>query len=102
MFSIAKENFSYKTRFFSVTFYDDDGNSKDVDVKPAKIKVLSKLSKISKDSEDGFDEFIKLISKIFSRNKQNLDVSTFIEDLDIDEIYQLLDTYTDWLKENPR
>lgn len=101
MFSISKENFSYKTRYFNVTFKSDDGNSQLVDVKPAKIKLLNKLSLISKDSENSLDEFITLISKIFSRNRQNIDVSEYIQDLDIDEMYQLINEYTNWLQENP-
>ena len=101
MFNISKENFSYKTRYFNVMFKNDDGNTQQVDVKPAKIKLLNKLSSISKDSENSLDEFITLISKIFNRNKQNIDVSDFIQDLDIDEIYQLINEYTNWLQDNP-
>ena len=52
MFSISKENFSYKTRYFNVMFKNDDGNTQQVDVKPAKIKLLNKLSSISKDNEN--------------------------------------------------
>ena len=46
-------------------------------------------------------DFITSISKIFNRNKQNIDVSDFIQDLDIDEIYQLINEYTNWLQDNP-
>lgn len=103
MFKISNENQSYQTRYFTVTFLDDDDdNSITVDVEPAKTKLIRKINKIQKDTNNyDFDEFMELLSKIFSKNKQKIKVTEYLDDLNIDDLSILIEKYLNWLYNNP-
>ncbi|MEI3507846.1 MAG: hypothetical protein V8R01_01735 [Bacilli bacterium] len=80
-------------------------NNKVLEVEPPKLKILKKIMKLGsiKDNmeEKDFDNMILATSLALSKNKQNYKVSTdwLNENHDIDELYDLLTNYFNWVNE---
>lgn len=80
-------------------------NGKILEVEPPKLKTLKKIMKLSslKDemSEEDFNDIILATSMALSKNKQNYKVTVeWLEDnYNIDELYDMLLNYFDWVDE---
>lgn len=107
MFKISDKNLNYTTRFFTVTFTREDEETEQeisvtIDVTPAKLKTLRQIEEIQADKDNSsFNEFVRLLCKVFNKNKQKIKVNEFLDDLDMDELSILLQNYADWLSNNP-
>lgn len=91
------------TRYFKIKLKD----GKELELEPPKLKVLRKISKLSKSinndelSEDDIANLSEAISLSLSKNKQGRNISVeYVEDnFDIDEMYDFLINYYNWVGE---
>lgn len=81
-------------------------NKKIIEVEPPKLKILKKIMKLGKItqknlSDEDFDNLVLATSMALSKNKQGYKVSTdwLTENHDIDELYDLLNNYFEWVNE---
>ena len=91
------------TRYFKIKLKD----GKELELEPPKLKVLRKISKLSKSinndelSEDDIANLSEANSLSLSKNKQGRNISVeYVEDnFDIDEMYDFLINYYNWVGE---
>lgn len=96
-----------KTRYFHAVLRAqmEDGTEKviTVDALPPKIKFLRKLAKATKDETGGMDNLRDTVAKIFSRNKDNVEVPPeFIDEFDDDGLMAIIKAYFNWVNDTKK
>lgn len=86
-------------RFMPCTLSDENSEKTyKINVKEPKLKVYKMFEKLNDDSS--VDEIIDAAAAILSSNKENIKITAeFVEEnLSLDEVAQLFDDFTNWIK----
>lgn len=83
-------------RYFEIKLSTEE-KSIIVNVEPPKLKALKHLQEISSKDEVNIDEVTSAVSKVLNKNKENRDVSEYVENMDIDELQAVLIAYFEWI-----
>lgn len=86
-------------RFMPCTLIDENsGKTYEINVKEPKLKVYKMFEKLN--DESSVDEIIDAAAAILNSNKENIRItSEFVEEnLSLDEVAQLFDDFTSWIK----
>lgn len=95
------------TRYFHAVLRAqmEDGTEKKitVDALPPKLKFIRKLAKVVSNKETGIDELRDNVAKIFSRNKDNVQVPPeFIDEFDEDGLAAICNAYFGWVADTKK